>query len=223
MSKIYKISVKARGEIQTQAIAVNSAHAELMGTLQGQDFAAVSNVFSNLVKPEIENGATREDLDSVFNGKKISTDSQAYAIVSRLITNHNAKLGKVGKTGGGGGSKKQKAKTAKTKKVAKKVAKTLKGKTISEITIATAVQTLEQNLKSKFAESEVDYTRKNVTTAELAQVTKDVASVFGQVKNNPALITDALPKAKAAVKIDKMPPAQATRNNTKKVLASTKK
>ena len=123
MSKIYKISVKTRGEIQTQAIAVNSSHAELMGTLQGQDYATVSNVFSNLVKPEIENGATREDLDSVFNGKKISTDSQAYSIVSRLITNHNAKLGRLAKLAVAEAVRSKRPKLLKLKRLLKRLPK----------------------------------------------------------------------------------------------------
>tara|TARA_R110001599_G_scaffold317312_1_gene526578 strand:+ start:106 stop:708 length:603 start_codon:yes stop_codon:yes gene_type:complete len=174
--------------------------------------------FRETVTRLVKDGATREELDSILDAGKIPAGSEPYLIISRILTNENNKKGKVGASGGGGGSQKQKAKTGKASKAAKKSVK--KSVSLDVATIEATLAAVKANLISNFAESKIDVTtHKTATLADIEAIQAIVAKSVRQIGNKPSIVTDALPKAKAAVKVDKMP-EPVKRNNAKPATAS---
>jgi len=100
----YKMQAEKRAEIQSSAVSLNTIHKKVMQTKGGQQLETEMISFRLTVQTEIELGATREIFDSLFEGGKIPTDSQAYAIISAVLTKFNAANGLTGASGGGGGA-----------------------------------------------------------------------------------------------------------------------
>tara|TARA_R100001530_G_scaffold50279_1_gene37446 strand:+ start:390 stop:1040 length:651 start_codon:yes stop_codon:yes gene_type:complete len=185
------LSNKVKNALTIDIDLYNSTYDVLIKTDEYVDFAAVETSLKNSINKQLDNGTDPAELRVLF-----TVDTQAIAYFNRLVTIHNAKESKTGKSGGGGGSKKQKTAKTAAKKAAKKAVKKKPSATIEEQSLAAGLAAFTANHNTNFAESKIDGKRKTASQTELAEIERIVVKSIRAIMNAPAVVTDAIAKAK---------------------------
>ena len=220
----YKMNAEKRAEIQANAVSLDAIHKKVMNTANGKKLEIEMKSFRETVKTEIELGAKREVFDSIYEGGKIPTDSQSYAIISSVLTKYNAANGLTGASGGGGGNAEQKKNKKKSTNAGKKAAKANKNKPfdvrLTASGFAMILANFDARLEKATPEAKACEVWKTKQFALACASLKDSQDELRNAANGKAEKPKAKNNAKKLVKANSMPKSTA-RTRGKKVLANT--
>jgi len=215
------INPKNRALLQKLAVEFNTTHKAVMETDEGKRHAVVSENFAAHVQSLLDAGENREEIDQSLGGK-VKPNSPAYKAISRLITDHNAKLGLTGASGGGGGATEQTEANEKASEAAEKAVKEVKDKPFQ----ARYKSALDSFANTKF-QLKLKKLGENATELEIAKAwnnsyasAKDNVQKLVDIANSKAELEKPKVKsnAKKLVKANKMPTANLQRIKAKKEL-----